>query len=31
MQRLSALTDLLQHLLKWLLLALVVAVLAGTA
>ncbi|MGK5004188.1 voltage-gated chloride channel family protein [Janthinobacterium sp. LB2P70] len=31
MQRLSALTDLLKHLLKWLLLALVVAVLAGTA
>ncbi|MGK5022341.1 voltage-gated chloride channel family protein [Janthinobacterium sp. LB2P10] len=31
MQRLSALTDLLQHLLKWLLLAFAVAVLAGTA
>ncbi|PJJ17375.1 H+/Cl- antiporter ClcA [Janthinobacterium sp. 67] len=31
MQRLSALTDLLKHLLKWLLLAFVVAVLAGTA
>ena len=31
MHRLSALADLLQHLLKWLLLAFVVAVLAGTA
>ncbi|WP_219135489.1 voltage-gated chloride channel family protein [Janthinobacterium sp. UMAB-60] len=31
MHRLSALTDLLQHLLKWLLLAFVVAVLAGSA
>ncbi|MGF6115141.1 H+/Cl- antiporter ClcA [Janthinobacterium lividum] len=31
MQRLSALTDLLRHLLKWLLLAFVVAVLAGSA
>ena len=31
MHRLSALTDLLRHLLKWLLLAFVVAVLAGTA
>ncbi|PHV25901.1 voltage-gated chloride channel protein [Janthinobacterium sp. BJB426] len=31
MQRLSALTDLLRHLLKWLLLAFIVAVLAGTA
>ncbi|SDH67029.1 voltage-gated chloride channel family protein [Janthinobacterium sp. YR213] len=31
MQRLSALTDLLRHLLKWLLLASVVAVLAGSA
>ncbi|MGX9713789.1 voltage-gated chloride channel family protein [Janthinobacterium lividum] len=31
MQRLSALTDLLKHLLKWLLLASVVAVLAGSA
>lgn len=31
MHRLSALADLLQHLLKWLLLASIVAVLAGTA
>ncbi|PKB19981.1 voltage-gated chloride channel family protein [Janthinobacterium sp. 64] len=31
MHRLSALTDLLQHLLKWLLLTAIVAVLAGTA
>ena len=31
MQRLSALNDLLKHLLKWLLLASIVAVLAGTA
>jgi H+/Cl- antiporter ClcA len=31
MHRLSALTDLLRHLLKWLLLAFVVAVLAGSA
>ncbi|PLY39547.1 voltage-gated chloride channel protein [Janthinobacterium sp. ROICE36] len=31
MQRLNALTDLLRHLLKWLLIAFVVAVLAGSA